>query len=116
MFERQIEAYEMLRKEYMQRVTSRMNRDDLKEYNEVLIAYKHPDTQAGEYTDTDIAAGDTLFGDHEQLIARVPQLLQSTQSALFPKKLKVHTLMRYPVSCAFPLPTNIRKKLMLSFL
>ena len=82
MFEKQIEAYEMLRKEYMQRVTSRMNRDDQKEYNEVLIAYKHPDSQAGEYTDTDMAAGDTLFGDHEQLIARVPQLLRSTHSAL----------------------------------
>ena len=49
MFERQIEAYEILRKKHMQRVTSRMNRDDLKEYNEVLIAYKHPDAQAGEY-------------------------------------------------------------------
>lgn len=157
MFEQQIEAYVTLRKEYSQRVTSRMNRDDLKEYNEVLfsahscaiegnsfsvndtrelkekglgvilqgktlfeafekldhfnayeylfaqadrplteellkethrilmlhtIAYKHPGAQAGEYTDTDMAAGDTLFGDHEQLIARVPQLLQSTQSAL----------------------------------
>ena len=82
MFEKQIEAYEMLRKEYMQRVTSRMNRDDQKEYNEVLIAYKHPDSQAGEYTDTDMAAGDTLFGDHEQFIARVPQLLRSTHSAL----------------------------------
>ena len=157
MFEQQIEAYVTLRKEYSQRVTSHMNRDDLKEYNEVLfsahscaiegnsfsvndtrelkekglgvipqgktlfeafekldhfnayeylfaqadrplteellkethrilmlhtIAYKHPGAQAGEYTDTDMAAGDTLFGDYEQLIARVPQLLQSTQSAL----------------------------------
>ena len=157
MFERQIEAYETLRKEYMQRVTLRMDSYDLKEYNEVLfsahscaiegnsfsvndtrelkekglgvipqgktlfeafemldhfnayeylfaqvnsplteellkethrilmqhtIAYKHPGAQAGEYTDTDMAAGDTLFGDHEQLIARVPQLLRSTQLAL----------------------------------
>ena len=38
MFEKQIEAYEMLRKEHMQRVTSRMNRDDLKEYNELLFS------------------------------------------------------------------------------
>lgn len=38
MFERQIEAYETLRKEYSQRVTLRMNRDDLKEYNEVLFS------------------------------------------------------------------------------
>ena len=157
MFEKQIEAYETLRKEYNQWVTLRMNREDLKEYNEVLfsahscaiegnsfsvndtrelkekglgvipqgktlfeafemldhfnayeylfaqpsqplteemlkethrilmlhtIAYKYPGAQAGEYTDTDMAAGDTLFGDHEQLIARVPQLLRSTQSAL----------------------------------
>ena len=157
MFEKQIEAYETLRKEYNQWVTLRMSREDLKEYNEVLfsahscaiegnsfsvndtrelkekglgvipqgktlfeafemldhfnayeylfaqpsqplteemlkethrilmlhtIAYKHPGAQAGEYTDTDMAAGDTLFGDHEQLIARVPQLLRSTQSAL----------------------------------
>jgi len=36
----------------------------------------------GEYTDTDMAAGDTMFGDHEANIARVPQLLQSTQDAL----------------------------------
>lgn len=58
----------------------------LKETHRILmlhtIAYKHPGAQAGEYTDTDMAAGDTLFGDYEQLIARVPQLLQSTQSAL----------------------------------
>ena len=38
MFEQQIEAYVTLRKEYSQRVTSRMNRDDLKEYNEVLFS------------------------------------------------------------------------------
>ena len=38
MFERQIEAYEALRKEYMQRVTLRMDSDDLKEYNEVLFS------------------------------------------------------------------------------
>ncbi|MGM9759794.1 MAG: Fic family protein [Parabacteroides sp.] len=157
MFEKQIEMYEALRKEYNQRVTSRMNIDDLKEYNEVLfsahscaiegnsfsvndtrelkekglgvipqgktlfeafemldhfnayeylfsqihvplteellkethrilmfhtIAYKHPGAHAGEYTDTDMAAGDTLFGDHEQLITRVPKLLLSTQAAL----------------------------------
>lgn len=29
-----------------------------------------------------MAAGDTLFGDHEQLIARVPSLLKSTEEAL----------------------------------
>ena len=157
MFEEEIKTYETLREAYHQQVTSRMNREDLKEYNEVLfsahscaiegnsfsvndtrelkekglgvvpqgktlfeafemldhfqayeylfsqtghplseellkethrilmqhtIAYKHPGAQAGEYTDMDMAAGDTLFGDHEQLIARVPKLLLATQKAL----------------------------------
>jgi Fic family protein len=36
----------------------------------------------GEYTDTDMCAGDTVFGDHEQLIARIPALLSSTQQAM----------------------------------
>lgn len=29
-----------------------------------------------------MAAGDTVFGDHEQLVARVPQLLASTERAI----------------------------------
>ncbi|MBR1687155.1 MAG: Fic family protein [Prevotella sp.] len=49
---------------------------------EHTLAYRAPDAIAGEYTTEDMAAGDTVFGDHEQLIARVPQLLQSTERAL----------------------------------
>lgn len=29
-----------------------------------------------------MAAGDTVFGDHEQLIAKVPKLLESTEKAI----------------------------------
>lgn len=36
----------------------------------------------GEYTKTDMSAGDTLFGDHEVLIKQVPKLLESTQKML----------------------------------
>lgn len=36
----------------------------------------------GEYATVDMAAGDTLFGDHEELIARVPKLLVATQAAM----------------------------------
>lgn len=36
----------------------------------------------GEYTDTDMCAGDTIFGEHEALIARVPHLLESTQRTI----------------------------------
>ncbi len=41
-----------------------------------------PGAVAGEYTTEDMAAGDTVFGDHETLIARVPNLMASTQKAL----------------------------------
>ena len=37
---------------------------------------------AGDYTTEDMAAGDTVFGDHETLIARVPKLMESTQRAI----------------------------------
>lgn len=58
----------------------------LKEVNRLVtehtLAYRCPGAVAGEYTDEDMAAGDTIFGDHEQLIARVPALMASTERAL----------------------------------
>lgn len=58
-------------------------------YNEInkrvtlhTLTYRSPDAIPGEYTTTDMAAGDTVFGDHEELIARVPQLLESTEKAI----------------------------------
>lgn len=46
------------------------------------ISYRSPEAIPGEYTTTDMAAGDTVFGDHEQLIAKVPKLLESTEKAI----------------------------------
>ena len=46
------------------------------------ISYRHPGANPGEYTTMDMGAGDTLFGDHEQLIKRVPDLLQHTEQAI----------------------------------
>ena len=46
------------------------------------LAYRVPDAVPGEYTTCDMAAGDTLFGDHKKLIARVPSLLESTAKAI----------------------------------
>lgn len=44
------------------------------------LAYRtHGEGVPGEYTTVDMAAGDTIFGDHEVLIAQVPKLLESTQ-------------------------------------
>ena len=44
--------------------------------------YRIKDAVAGEYTNTDMAAGDTVFGDHKTLIAQVPKLLSQTQKLL----------------------------------
>lgn len=58
----------------------------LKEINKRVtlhtICYRSPEAIPGEYTTTDMAAGDTVFGDHEQLIAKVPKLLESTEKAI----------------------------------
>lgn len=49
---------------------------------EHTIAYLHEGAKPGEYTDTDMCAGGTMFGDHTQLIARLPALLAATEGAL----------------------------------
>lgn len=49
---------------------------------EHTIAYLHKGAKAGEYTDTDMCAGDTIFGDHEVLVAQVPRLLEATEKAI----------------------------------
>lgn len=49
---------------------------------EHTIEYRHPGAKPGEYTTMDMAAGDTLFGDHEELIAKVPLLLEKTEETL----------------------------------
>ncbi len=58
----------------------------LKEVNRLVVehtlAYRCPGAVAGDYTTEDMAAGDTIFGDHEQLISRVPSLMASTERAL----------------------------------
>lgn len=157
MFEKDIEEYERIRKDYQQNVADKMGREQWMEYNEILfsahscaiegnsftvddtrilreqgmamipvgrsllectemadhfrafdylvghldlpfdeamlkevnrlttehtLAYRTPGAMAGEYTTEDMAAGDTVFGDHETLIARVPKLMESTQRAI----------------------------------
>ena len=46
------------------------------------LAYRVHEAIPGEFTTVDMAAGDTLFGDHEQLIAQVPRLMESTSKAM----------------------------------
>lgn len=157
MFEREIEEYELVRRDYQQQIAERMSQEQWMEYNEILfsahscaiegntftvddtrilreqgmamipvgrsllectemadhfrafdymtghldspfdetllkevnrlvtehtLGYRAPGAIAGEYTTEDMAAGDTVFGDHEALIARVPSLMVSTQRAI----------------------------------
>ena len=49
---------------------------------EHTMAYLHEGAKPGEYTDTDMCAGDTFFGDHEVLVAQVPRLLEATEQAI----------------------------------
>ena len=85
------EAFEMLDHfeafEYvMQNAQHPLDEALLKEINKRVtlhtISYRSPEAIPGEYTTTDMAAGDTVFGDHEQLIAKVPKLLESTEKAI----------------------------------
>lgn len=46
------------------------------------LAYRAPGAVPGEYTDMDMAAGDTVFGNHEKLVARVPGLMAATSRTL----------------------------------
>lgn len=58
----------------------------LKEENRLLtehtLGYRASSAIAGEYITEDMASGDTVFGDHSTLIARIPNLMASTQKAL----------------------------------
>lgn len=85
------EAFEMLDHfeafEYvMQNAQHPLDEALLKEINKRVtlhtISYRSPEAIPGEYTTTDMAAGDTVFGDHEQLIAKVSKLLESTEKAI----------------------------------
>ena len=85
------EAFEMLDHfeafEYMMQNTQHpLDENFLKEINRRVtshtLSYHSPGVIPGEYTTTDMAAGDTVFGDHEELIARVPKLLESTEKAI----------------------------------
>ena len=85
------EAFEMLDHfdafEFMMQNTEHLLDETLlKEINKRVtlhtLSYRAPDAIPGEYTTTDMAAGDTVFGDHEELVARVPKLLESTERAI----------------------------------
>lgn len=97
--------YGELMLEYLQKETDRMSPEELLTYNEVLFSAHSCGIEGNSYTVNDtralkelslgvvpqgkplvetmeMAAGDTLFGDHEELIRKVPSLLEETEKAL----------------------------------
>lgn len=46
------------------------------------LPYRVPDAEPGEFTTVDMAAGDTLFGDHNKLISQLPRLMESTATTI----------------------------------
>ena len=55
------------------------------------LSYKVPNAIPGAFTTVDMAAGDTVFGDHEHLIAHVPKLMASTAQAM--EKRQAHPMI-----------------------
>ena len=75
-------AYEFLFNQPEAPLTEALLKETHRILTEHTLTYRYPDAKPGEYTDTDMCAGDTIFGEHEQLIARVPQILSSNHRAL----------------------------------
>lgn len=85
------QAYEYLFNQPETPITEELLKETHRILMEHTLSYRYPDAKPGEYTQTDMCAGDTVFGEHEQLIARVPQLLSSTQRAL--EENKIHPMI-----------------------
>lgn len=83
-------AYEFLMGQTEQPLTERLVKETHKILTEHTLTYRYKDAMPGEYTNTDMGAGDTIFGDHEELIARVPRLMEATQKAV--EQLPVHPI------------------------
>ena len=80
------QAYEYLLKNLDRPLTEELLKETHRLLTEHTLSYKTQydeiPSNPGEYTTVDMCAGDTIFGDHEQLIKQVPRLLQSTQQVL----------------------------------
>lgn len=80
-------AHEFLMEQMDQPLTEQLLKDVHRILTEHTLNYRYKDSKPGEYTNTDMGAGDTLFGDHEKNISRVPSLMDETQKAIVSAKL-----------------------------
>ena len=82
-------AYEFLFNNLQQPLTEGLVKQTQKTLTENTIKFSKG-YEPGEYTDTQMAAGDTVFGDYKASIARMPELTLSTQNAI--EKAELHPL------------------------
>ena len=75
-------AYEFLLNRLDEPLSEKLLKDTHILLTEHTLPYRVKGAVPGEYTDTDMAAGDTIFGDHTKLIPQVPKLLENTQSEI----------------------------------
>ena len=75
-------AYEFLLNRFDEPLNEKLLKETHRLLTEHTLPYRVKGAIPGEYTDTDMAAGDTIFGDHTKLIPQVPKLLESTQSEI----------------------------------
>ena len=75
-------AYEYLFSQINEPLSEKLLKETHRILTEHTLPYRVTNAVPGEYTDTDMAAGDTIFGDHRELILQVPKLLESTQRML----------------------------------
>lgn len=75
-------AYEYLMSRTDLPLTEELIKETHRRLTEHTLTYRYKDATPGEYTNTDMGAGDTIFGDHEINIARMPQLIEATQRAI----------------------------------
>lgn len=74
-------AYEFLFNNLDQPLTEKLIKQTQKILTENTIKFSKG-YEPGEYTDTQMAAGDTIFGDYKTSIRRMPSLVNSTQKAI----------------------------------
>lgn len=83
-------AYDFLMGQTELPLTEQLVKETHRILTQHTLTYRYKDAVPGEYTNTDMGAGDTIFGDHEELIARVPKLMEATQKAI--EQLPVHPI------------------------
>ena len=91
-----LEAFEILDHfkayEYvMNNLDKPLTEDFIKKIHFILtehtIEYRSHFGKPGEYTTMDMAAGDTMFGNHKENIALLPKLLEQTQKVIDEQKI-----------------------------